>query len=325
MLFRKNHWIEERCGRATRWRVADCRPDRTVTFVKLHDAHSDIRPPMVRSAVGVCINYFRNRVDEWLIQGWRRQFVEACEAASGDFAGLPEPLDFFRIRTTDPEVPDHLRDDEPFLVYCYGRAQEVFRLRPDHVRNTGDLNRRIKAFVYDLAHILRALHQQRLVIRQLPLSSLRWLPSSRKYFLGEFLSLCQAGPSSYHAQIPFLTLQPRYSAPECFDPAGRLGPASDVFALGKALLMWLGKRFHHNEPPVLDVLTAINQIDVKFRPILPAPVVRFLKLALQPDPGQRPQGMNDVMALITGREPATPRRPQQRARRKQSRSRKPRF
>jgi hypothetical protein len=323
MLFQKDQWIKECGGQATRWRVEDCRHDPTVTFLKLRDEHPDIRPPMVRSAVGVCINYFRNSVDDWQIQGWRSQFVDACEAASGNFAGLPEPIDFFRIRTSDPEVPDHLRNGEPFLVYCYGGAGEVFPLQK--VWDAADLGRRIKAFVYDLAYILRALHQQGFVLRQLPLSSLRWLHSSKKHFLGEFLSLGKQGPSDFHPNIPFLTLEQRYCAPECFDAAGQLTPATDVFALGKALLMYLGRRFHARDPLVLDAVVAMNQIDVKFRPLLPEPTVRFLKLALQPDPGQRPQDMNDVMALITGREPRPPQRPQRSARPRPDDFRKPRF
>lgn len=324
MLFQKDQRIRVSGGKSTRWRVEDCRHDLTVTFLKLRDDHPDVQPPMVRSAVGVCINYFRNRVDEWLIQDWRRQFIEACQAVSGNFAGLPEPLDFFRIDTRDREVPDHLRADEPFFVYCYGQGREVFPLNPKFVSGTEDLARRIKTFVYDLAYILRALHQEGLLVRQLPLTGLRWLASSRKYFLGEFLSLGTQGASNYHPNIPFLTLEPRYSAPECFDASAGLTPATDVFALAKTVLMWLGKRFHRSEAVVLDAVTALNQIDVSFRNLLPAPAVRFLKLALQPDPGQRPQNMNDVMALITDREPSSQQRRDRRPP-KRANSRKPRF
>jgi hypothetical protein len=322
MWFQKDQRIREAGGPVTRWRVEDCRHDPTVTFVKLRDDHHDIKVPMVRTAVGVCINYHDKRVDDWMIQDWRRQFVEACEAASGNFAGLPEPLDFYHIRTTDREVPDHLRDLEPFFVYTYGQAREVFRLHPDRVSDSEDLARQVKNFVYDLAYILRALHQNGLVLRQLPLTSLRWLPVMRKYFLGEFLSLSRQGPSEYHPNIPFLVLQPCFSAPECFDSAGRLTPATDVFALGKTLLMWLGRRFQYNEPVLSDVAAALAEIDIKFRPMLPEPVVRFLKLALQRDPRQRPQHMGEVMALITGREPAPPPKP---VPSRKSNPRKPRF
>jgi serine/threonine protein kinase len=325
MFFQKDQRIRESVGRTTRWCVEDVHHDGTLTFLKLRDEHPDIRQPMVRPAVGVCINYCDNSLDEWQIQDWRRQFIEACEAASGNFAGLPEPIDFFRIRTTDREVPDHLRNGEPFLVYCYGQGDEVFPLNPKKVDGAATLAARIKAFVYDLAYILRALHQHGLVLRQLPLTSLRWLHSSRKYFLGEFLSLSKLGPSNYESKFPFLALEQRYCAPECFDVSGQLTPATDVFALGKALLMWLGRRFHARDPLRLDPALAMNQIDVKFRPMLPEATVRFLKLALQPDPGQRPQDMNDVMALITGREPRPPQRPQRSARPKHGDSRKPRF
>ena len=289
MLFRINQPIQECNGRQTRWLVTDCRPDPTLTFVKLSDQHRDIDLPMVRSAVGVCINYFRHRVDDWLVGDWRRQFTEAIEAASGNFAGLPEPMDYFHIRTTDREVPQHLQEDDPFFVYCYSQAEEVFPLNPHDVRNAEDLSRRIKTFVYDLAYILRALNDQGLVLRQLPLISLRYLKSSRKYFLGEFLSLCKQGPSNYYPIIPFLTLVPGYSAPECFDPAGQLTPATDVFALGKTLLMWLGKRFRRDDPPLVDVAQTLHEIDVKFQPLLPEATVRFLKLRCKRIPVNVPE------------------------------------
>ena len=304
MLFQTDQRLKESGGRATRWRVRDVRPDRNLIYLKLYDDHTDIQSPMVREAVGVCINYYKKKdVDQWLVQEWRSQFLEACESASASFAGLPEPVDLFYIRTTDDEVPDHLRGGEPLMVYCYAAFKEVYPLNPNRVRNQDHLGWLLKDFVYDLAYILRSLHGNGVVARQLPLTSLRWLPSSRRYFIGEFLSLSRQGPSKFHPRIPFLSLGPRFSAPECFRDNGQLTPATDVYALAKTLLLYLGGQIDANQPflPTADQFLA--RIHPAFRPMLPEPARRFLSLALRENPRERPQNMGEVMGLISGKPP----------------------
>jgi serine/threonine protein kinase len=303
MLFQPDQRLRESGGGVTRWRVRDVRPDHNLTYLKLYDNDPAVQPPMVRESVGVCINYYQKLVDQWLVQEWRRQFLEACESASGSFAGLPEPVDFFYIRSTDREVPDNLRGGEPLMVYCYARFEEVYPLQPKRVRNREHLGRLLKNFVYDLAYILRSLHSHGVVARQLPLTSLRWLPSSRQYFIGEFMSLARQGSSNFHPNIPFLSLSRHFSAPECFRDDGRLTPATDIYALAKTLLLYLGARINQNQSFPASSDEFLTLIHPNFREILPEPVIRFLSLALRENPQERPQTMGEVMGLISGKPP----------------------
>ena len=323
MLFQAGQRLKEGSGAATRWCVQAYRHDRNLTYLKLCDNHPAIKAPMVREAVGVCINYYKKEVDQWLVEEWRSQFLEACESASGSFAGLPEPVDFFHIRSTDHEVPDHLRDGEPLMVYCYAQFKEVFPLPAGGIRDRDHLGWRLKDFVYDLAYILRSLHSHGVIARQLPLTSLRWLPSSRRYFIGEFLSFARQGPSKFHPRIPFLSLAPHFSAPECFRGDGQLTPAADVYVLAKTLLLYLRARIDPSQPFPASADQFLALINPRFRAILPDAAMRFLSLALQQNPRQRPQTMGEVMGLISGKptmqKPQSTRKPPQKTKRPKGR------
>ncbi len=329
MWFEQGTWIKDATGRKTRWQVADWRHDRTLSYLRLHDGHPGVKPPMIRESVGVCINYHGHQVDQWLIEDWRKQFREACEAASGNFTGLPEPVDFFTIRNQDHEVPEHLKEGEPFFIYCYAKFFEVRSMDWRRFKAQGQVAAYLKRFVYDLAYVLRSLHQAGLVLRQLPLTALRWLPTSRRYFIGEFLSLTRQGPSGFHPRIPFLNLDHRFSAPECFDERQTLTPATDVYCLAKSVLLFLGGRTPGNAPWPADPELALATVAPANRALIPEPILRFLRLALRLAPDQRPTSMGEVMGLVSGnsrpqQSPNKPKRPPYSKGKKDNRN-KPRF
>ncbi len=300
MYFKKGDKLKDVTQGQTRWMIAGVYPDPTVIYMRLIDRHPDIAEPMERTAVGVCCNFYQQTVDRWGVIDWRRQFETACIAASGNFAGFPEPLDFFRIENNDRNVPEDLRRSEPVLVYTYSKHTAVDPIPAWKFKTAPQLTSGLRRFVYDLAYALKGIHERKLILRQVPLQGLRYLPAYRRHIIGEFLSMTHEGESQFNPGIQFLVLNRTYCAPECFDARGRLTPATDVYALAVTVLEYLGVSMQRVGDRI-DVDVELSRLPEFKQKALPDPVRRFLKLALQTDPTRRPRDMGEVMGLISGR------------------------
>ncbi|MFZ4437608.1 MAG: hypothetical protein ACOYOS_04210 [Syntrophales bacterium] len=308
MFFEKGRRLVQVDGSSTRWEVRADRSDSNLTFLKLLDREPSIVAPMVREVNGICINYdFKKyQVDKWFIRNFRDQFRTFCEAASGNFPGLPEPLDFFDLKNDERNIPQAERMWEPFFVYTYGDFSEISPINPDWVKEkrNNNLLALLKPFIYDLANILKPLHRTKpgLVIRQMPLTSLRRLKTNGKYVIGEFMSLARQGDSNYNSNIPFLALESVYAAPECFIAGGQLTPATDVYALGKTAMMFLGVDFTSGDPFPADITPQLDAVQKKYSFRFPDHIVRYFKVSLQRAPQARFQNLNEALVMFSGKD-----------------------
>ncbi len=286
--------------RATRWTVVHVYSAERLTYTDLRDNSPSIKPPLERRAVGVCINYGRSDLDVWTIRTWRDDFLKAATCLAGNFTGLPEPLDFFRIHNNDRPFPENLRAQDPFLVYTYSGFKPL-RSLPTEVswkKNFSAAQKlgRIHSYLRDLGYTLKALHAKKIVIRQLPVGSIWYLPSCRRHCIGGFMSLHPMGASDFHNNIPCLHLNHDFCAPECYSPKGELTAATDINALARSLVHYTGGQL----TPVLDIDQVVDGMQSRLKIGLPPEIKRFLSVALQPDPKRRYKAISEAMATISG-------------------------
>ena len=302
MIFKQGERIKLFEGGApSRWEVEKVFSEGRLTFLMLIDREDSIKPPMIRRATGICINYHQQNPDDWSIKAWRQEFTNACKASAGNFSGMPEPIDFFYFRSQENAIPDKLKGWEPFFVYMYGDFLNVLPYNPKKLKANPDITILLKRFVYDLGYILKDIHNKNLVLRQLPLQGLRYLKSSQKHVIGEFISISPQGESNYNPDIPFLSLSSQYCAPECFDAKGRLTAATDVYALARSVLMLLGIHFDKKIPFPRDITPYLNQVETQYSLALPKNLERFFKLSLAHDPGKRFQSISEALAMFAGK------------------------
>jgi hypothetical protein len=226
----------------------------------------------------------------------RRSFASMARAAgrAGDF--WPEPLDWFPTRNDADDLGGHGADEEPVLVL---HAPGGWSLRPldGHQFNpTGALYTTAQQAAYSL----RSLHKQKVAAREIPLHTVHITPATKKAtFTG--VGTLVFGPD-YRGYNPHeRALRPEHpaAAPECFAEHGRLSPATDVFALGRTLLEFLGAGSRIPSVGGRDLEQLVDQALAPWK--LEAYWRQFFVTALQPDPQRRFRDCQDVIRFLTSR------------------------
>lgn len=299
----------ERSGR-TRWRVLASQSKGKVTLLGLTD--NSVSDPLRREVVGATIDLFNRGqgYDVWHSMAYKRQFEEACSCAAANVAGLPELIDYFSIRNTDPNVPEDVAREMPFVVYHYSDFTPVST--PYWIKKEEHLHKNIKKLAYQVGFTMRALNQRGIAIRQVLPQNLRSLKTTGGFVLAEFFAACRFSENrqQYDPHRPHLILNPLYAAPECFSEA-ELTPATDVFALAVLLLLYLGAQI--NKPITCEeqVIAHLSKIEKQFKFAFRESVVRAFKMALKKDPRLRLREFGEFITMFNGKQ-VEQRKPQQR-------------
>jgi hypothetical protein len=224
---------------------------------------------------------------DFSIQSLRDAFQRMAEIiGSGSYTFLPEPVDWFTFTNNLDAMSPDLRREEPALVFVQAYAVQI-----SPFRNTkDDLNLiNLRKIIISALKTLKRLHDNQVVIQQLPLTHVRRNPVTHiTYFTGIHTLSRMDDFCGYNRNRVTLLPEAVFSAPEAFDPRGSLTPATDVYAAGKlALQLILGKKYKQfftpDNPFPADVQNIINSLN------LPPPWPRFLSVCLQFDPAQRYQ------------------------------------
>ena len=205
------------------WIVRDRKADLDRRLMLIHPDYSDLASGDVR----------------WFVDDRRAAFGEMARGLAPNFFFFPEPVDLLEFQNDDPRLPIALQAGEPALVYHLppGVRIEPYRGQRNFVE------RELRRLALDGAYILRNLHKNRIVLRQLPLMGLRDNPVTGRPFVVAFETVIAQGRFQGHSTHDGgLHPNPAYAAPECFGPTGPLTPACDVYALGLTLLEFLGLR-----------------------------------------------------------------------------------
>jgi len=224
--------------------------------------------------------------------------------SQGTYNFLPEPVDLLTFVNHWDPMDAELRPDEPGLVFAKPAGTG---LRPVHDRS-GEVNIDLfrKAVIHALG-ILKPLHDQQVVIQELPRAHIIFNPVTYQYYFMGIPTLMRMDDfRGYNTNRVMLSPDPVFSAPEVRDPKGRLTPATDIYALGKfALQLALGdayeKTFTSHNPFPADTQRIINALK------LPSPWPRFLSMCLQLDPTQRFQNVTEAKQFLRPEEQRTAR------------------
>lgn len=290
-------------GRAgsTRWRVTATQYTKRIAMAKVEDIK--VSSPLSREFVAMTLdlsndNHGYKPLD---ILDYKKHFIHACECVSGNFSGLPEPIDYFTIENNDPGIPYDEKKEMPFIVCHYSDTTPVYA-RPTWINNENQMFNHLKKLAYSVGFTARTLHEQRIALRQVTLENLRFLRTMKSYIIAEFFGLCSFDENAkqYDPHRPHLVLDPLYAAPECFSTA-RLTPAVDVYALAILLLQFMGAKIKKPIKDENDVLLILEEVEKIQRYAMRESAVRALKLALRSDPGQRPYEFNEFINIFNDR------------------------
>ena len=203
-----------------RWKVKESQRAGHIYLVRVENVF--VKPPLCVSAVGACVDASSD-VDQITAMYWNKEFVEACEYMSGNYAGIPEPLDFFNTIRSEASIN---ATEWPFIVYYYPPGNFVRPLDPRAVRNADKLFKEVYKLAAAVGHTMKAVHSDKVLLRQVDLENLRFLRVTRQYFLAECFAMGKMGQSTYDPHHPYLVLDESKAAPECFDTQGEIGRAS---------------------------------------------------------------------------------------------------
>jgi len=301
MRFRLNETLQvsESGGlREGKWKVIASQHIERISFVKLRNA--SVPNPLTWEAVGACVDTYSDgrTPDPFAVMQWVNEFTEACRCMAGNYAGIPEPVDYFTVRCPDPGLPQDTASQWPFIVYYYPPADPVYPLPTGRVRKEEDLFRAVYKLAGSVGHTMKALHQDGIVLRQICLENLRFLGVTRSYLIAECFSMAKTGDSAYDPHRPYLALDEANTAPECFQPDGKVTSATDVYALGRLLLAYLkAPGTPHSEG---DVNQLLQKVEERYRVTLRQELVRTFKLALRPNPAERLATAGQFLAMLNG-------------------------
>jgi len=129
-----------------------------------------------------------------------------------------------------------------------------------------------------------------------------WVPKVADFGIAKVLA--GDGNHSGHTRTGMTMGTPNYMAPEQARDAKNIGPTADIFALGAILyeLLTHQRAFEGND--LLDTLNAVAQ--ARYTPILerapdaPRAMVQAIEAALQVDPSDRPQTVDELRLLWLG-------------------------
>ena len=297
MDFQPNTVIQDHRGER-RWKVISPLSDRL--FLKVCEVADQAEGMLERTLYMMTLNYAElpsNDLD-FSIQSLRDAFQRMVEILGrGSYTFLPEPVDFLTFTNNwDPMDPD-LRREELGLVFVKNQGRIL-----KSVRNyKGEINiHNLRSSVIHTLKTLKRLHDDQVVIQELPMVDIKLdLVTHRPYFYGIHTLLPMDDFRGYNPNRVTLLPSAIFSAPEVFEPQGRLTPATDIYAVGKlALQLVLGdeyqKTFTPQNPFPADVQNIINSL------YLPPPWPRFLSVCLQVDHTQRYQNAYEAeIALMS--------------------------
>lgn len=248
----------------------------------------DRAPGMERDLDLLTLDYTELPVKDrdFAIQSLRDDFMRVARIlGKGGYNFLPEPIDLITLNNHQDPMDADLRTTEIGLLHAQMKG---FNLLPIGNDNNGQLNvHHLRNIVLSTLKTMRVLHENRVVMQAFARSRIVINRVTYKpYFKGIQTLMFMADFNGYNSNRTSLSPSKEFAAPECFDPDGRLTPATDIYALGKLAMQLLldqhyGKHFTPLNPFPADVQNVINALN------LPAPWPRFLSICLQPDPTQR--------------------------------------
>jgi hypothetical protein len=291
------HAIESCDHGPTRWLVETTSTEGRMAFATIRDAHPDIPAAMTRRAHACWLFHGPDAGDNWLVHEARRQFEAAVQAFGTGFSGLPEPVDFFYFHNTVDRFRPGISRDEPLAVYLHDSGVVLGPFTQDAARDEAAFSRQLSTLIRGLAEILKTVHDSGFVLRHLCPRAITWNAPARRYGIQDWLGITAIGESGFHPKIGIPTVIPGWSAPECYDGEGVLTPATDVYALGKAVLALLGHRMPA-EPLLANFTGAVEAAQARFQGRIPERIRRFLLLALNPRQKQRLRDMDEVVGML---------------------------
>ncbi len=259
----------------TLWSVEDCAPTMGKRLLWLLTLNYQTLPDRDRAlAIGTL----------------RESLIKVTELLCVNHTFLPEPVDIIQFFNNQDAMEPLQREHEVALIFGQSSGRSP-------VLRSSELNELMAMKGKLLIPIIKTLHQlhrQKTIIQSIPLSSVNINQITQSPYLTGFTSLINLDSFiGYNGNKSVLRPDPLYAAPECFDPDGRLSPATDVYALGKLILQIILKdKYKHyitrNHPFPKDLQNLVNSLN------LPDPWPRFLALCLQHDPKQRFQNVNEL-------------------------------
>ncbi len=252
------------------WSVRDLRLQRDLSMLSLYHA----RIPQDRL--------------QWDIPVLHQCFSRLVKAISVNCNAFPEAIDWFTCVKHQAPSPN----PEPLFVFSPIQGLQISALKEDEADREQKLGRLCK----HVANLLRDIHQSGSILRALPLVGLRRNLTNHSIQIAHFYTLQMVTESQgFNPYEAGFHPSPCYAAPECFAPSAVLTPATDVYALGRLLLEYLGVPVpaHCYSPDELDSVCASLQLPLWWH--------RFFKLALHEIPEGRFQGMAEVLAYVLSR------------------------
>ena len=220
----------------------------------------------------------------------RESLYNVAKLLCANYTFLPEPVDIIQFFNNQDAMEPQQREHEVALVFAQSSGRSPTLFGSDEKQLMAMKSR----LLIPIIKTLNQLHKQKTIIQSIPVASVNINQITQSPYLMGFTSLIQLDSFvGYNANQTVLRPDPLYAAPECFDPDGRLSPATDVYALGKFILQLILKEKYsnyitRNNPFPNDLQNLVNSLR------LPDPWPRFLALCLQHDPKQRFQNVSEL-------------------------------
>ena len=220
----------------------------------------------------------------------RESLNSVAELLCANYTFLPEPVDIIQFYNNQDAMEPQQREQEVALIFAQSSGRSPTLISSDEKK----LMAMKKRLLIPIIKTLGQLHQKKTIIQSILVASVNMNQITQSPYLMGFTSLIQLDNFiGYNANKTVLRPDPLYAAPECFEPDGRLSPATDVYAVGKFILQLILKEKYEdyitrNNPFPNDLQNLVNSLR------LPDPWPRFLALCLQHDPKQRFQNVNEL-------------------------------
>ncbi|MBK1654876.1 hypothetical protein [Allochromatium vinosum] len=248
----------------------------------------DQAPGMERDIQLLTLDYSElpARDRDFAIQRLRDDLMRVAQIlGEGGYNFLPAPIDLITFDNQHDPMEAELRSTEIGLVLAQTSGKKLLPLRTDRDGriNVANLRRLIVATL----KTMRLLHDRKVVMQAVARTQVTINPVTQlPYFKGIQTLMFMGDFNGFNPNRAGLSPSRVFAAPECFDPNGRLTPATDIYAVGKLAMQLLldqdyVRHFTPQNPCPSDVQTLINALG------LPEPWPRFLAMCLQPDPRQR--------------------------------------
>lgn len=234
---------------------------------------------------------------DFAIQQLRDDFMRVIRIlGEGGYNFLPEAVDWITFTNSLDPMDADLRHHEIGLIYAQTDGLKLLPIQRDQ---NGQLNvYHLRRTVFPTLKTMRVLHDKKVVMQAVARTQILINPVTyQPYFKGIQTLMFMGEFKGFNPNRCGLMPSKIFAAPECFDPHGRLTPATDIYALGKLVLQLLldqeyNRHFTPHNPFPVDVQNLINSLD------LPAPWPHFLSRCLQQDPRQRFQNTIEAQQFL---------------------------